>query len=59
MALNVDELVEIADQNGWVNITVAKRREPSDKGATHYAYVNEFKPKTNGFKSKTDDGLPF
>ena len=52
IALNVDELVEIAEPSGWVNLTIAKRREPSEKGATHYAYRNEFKP-------KTDDGLPF
>jgi len=52
VALNVDELVEIAEPSGWVNLTIAKRREPSEKGATHYAYRNEFKP-------KTDDGLPF
>jgi hypothetical protein len=48
----VDELVEIAEPNGWVNLTIAKRREPSEKGATHYAYKNDFKP-------KADDGLPF
>ena len=52
VALNVDELVEIADPSGWINLTIAKRREPSEKGATHYAYRNEFKP-------KTDNGLPF
>ena len=40
-------------ENGWVNLTIAKRREPSDKGATHYAYKNEFKPKSD------DEGLPF
>ena len=50
--INVDELVEMADSDGWVNLTIAKRREPSEKGATHYAYKNDFKP-------KTDDGLPF
>ncbi len=47
VAINVDELVEIADPNGWLNLTIAKRREPSEKGATHYAYKNEFKPKTD------------
>ena len=58
--INVDELVEMADSDGWVNLTIAKRMEVSDKGATHYAYENEFKPqKQAGYKSKTDDGLPF
>jgi len=53
VSINVDELVEIADPNGWINLTIAKRREPSEKGATHYAYKNEFKPKTE------EEGLPF
>tara|TARA_R100000808_G_scaffold11048_1_gene28794 strand:+ start:646 stop:813 length:168 start_codon:yes stop_codon:yes gene_type:complete len=52
-AFNVDELQSIA-QNGWVNITIAKRREPSEKGATHYAYMNEYKP-----KETQSDELPF
>jgi hypothetical protein len=53
----VDELVEMADSDGWVNLTIAKRMEVSDKGATHYAYENEFKPQKK--EPKTDDGLPF
>ena len=38
----MDELQKIA-KRGWVNITIAERREPSEKGAlkeTHYAYEN-------------------
>jgi len=58
--INVDELVEMADSDGWVNLTIAKRMEVSDKGATHYAYENEFKPQKQAeYKPKTDDGLPF
>lgn len=53
-AFGVDELNEHADENGWVNITIAERREPSDKGNTHYAYKDEFEP-----KKKDGDGLPF
>jgi len=54
--INVDELVEMADSEGWVNLTIAKRMEPSDKGATHYAYENDFKPqKQAGYKPKTND----
>ena len=52
-AFNVDELQSIA-QNGCVNITIAKRREPSEKGATHYGYKNEYKP-----KETQSDELPF
>ena len=48
----IAQLKEMSE-NGWVNLTIAERREPSDKGATHYAYKNEFKPKSD------DEGLPF
>jgi hypothetical protein len=64
-AFNVDELVEHADDNGWVNLVIAKRREPSDKGATHYAYFSDYKPENKPEKkpeyitAKEPDGLPF
>ena len=30
--------------NGWVNFDILKRREPSEKGMTHYAVLNTWKP---------------
>lgn len=30
--------------NGWVNLNVNKRREPSKKGATHYLVIDDWKP---------------
>jgi hypothetical protein len=44
-AFHIDELKEMANGQGWVNITIAKRKEASPKGATHYAYKNEYEPK--------------
>ena len=41
----VDELKEHADENGWVNIAISERRTPNEKGYTHYAYKDEWKPK--------------
>ena len=41
-AFKVSELQDHADENGWVNIVIAKRREVSEKGATHYAYKSEY-----------------
>ena len=41
-AFKVSELQEYADENGWVNLVIAKRREVSEKGATHYAYKSEY-----------------
>tara|TARA_R100001443_G_scaffold65363_1_gene74684 strand:+ start:1291 stop:1566 length:276 start_codon:yes stop_codon:yes gene_type:complete len=53
-------------KNGWVSMVIAERREPSEKGATHYSYVNDYEPPTENktsakkIKSTTgDDDLPF
>ena len=34
-------------KNGWVSMVIAERREPSEKGATHYSYVNTYEPPTD------------
>ncbi len=50
------------ESNGWVSITIAERKEPSEKGATHYAFENTYKPEPKQESKKTvveDDGLPF
>lgn len=39
----VDEL-QANSKNGWVSMVIAERKEPSEKGATHYAYVNDYEP---------------
>ena len=61
----LDELQKNS-KNGWVSMVISERREPSEKGATHYAYVNDFEPKekanaTPKQESSDDDssGLPF
>ena len=46
-AFKVSELQEHADENGWVNLVIAKRREVSEKGATHYAYKSEYQRQNN------------
>ena len=30
--------------DGWVNVDVGKRKEPSERGTTHYLTVNTWKP---------------
>ena len=42
--LKVEDLQANA-KNGWVSMVIAERKEPSEKGATHYAYVNDYEPK--------------
>ena len=60
----MDEL-KANSKNGWVSMVISERREPSEKGATHYAYVNDYEPpvKENTSSSKkvvkSNDDLPF
>ena len=61
--LKLDELQKIA-KNGWVQITIAERKTPSEKGATHYAFENTYeapKKETTGseFKTSDDTDVPF
>jgi hypothetical protein len=40
---DIETLREHLD-NGWVRIRISQRKSPSDKGQTHYATVNTWKP---------------
>ena len=57
--LKVEDLQKNS-KNGWISMVISESREPSEKGATHYAYVNDYKPteKSKATKEKDDD-LPF
>jgi hypothetical protein len=57
----VDEL-QANSKNGWISMVIAERKEPSEKGATHYAYVNDYEPqekKSNTSSKEEKDDLPF
>lgn len=41
--INAKELIKIAGEDGWVGLDICKRREPSEKGVTHYAVVDKWK----------------
>ena len=58
--IKLDDLKKI-EKKGWVSITIAERRQPSEKGATHYAYENTYEPKDPVEKLVQDnqDDLPF
>ena len=58
--LKVEDLQANA-KNGWVSMVIAERKEPSEKGATHYAYVNDYEQKQTEKSSnkKEDKDLPF
>jgi hypothetical protein len=72
----IKQLSDIKDKSDsdWANLIIARRREPSDKGVTHYVYQDTWQPdseyKPNKFdqhkskygseESKNDkDELPF
>ena len=57
MAIKVDDLQAIA-KKGWANITIAERREVSEKGATHYAFENTYEPEQKK-EVKDNDDVPF
>tara|TARA_R100000664_G_C2704866_1_gene103879 strand:+ start:319 stop:573 length:255 start_codon:yes stop_codon:yes gene_type:complete len=56
--LKVDELLKNS-KNNWISMVITERREPSEKGATHYAYVNDYEPKAEKKKEENDNDLPF
>ena len=43
-------------ENGWVNVKVCERREPSASGMTHYLQVDDWKP--NQDKNEGGDTAP-
>ena len=69
MSIKTDDMVKQLkelDDNGWVNLIVTRRTEPSDTGIPHYSYVDTWKPtkgagQTSGKKmvAEQDDDLPF
>lgn len=46
LSLTAEDVQKLQDNldNGWVNIDVKERREPSAKGFTHYCQINSWKP---------------
>ena len=58
--IKLDDLKKI-EKRGWVSITIAERKEPSEKGATHYAYENTYDPKNSVEKlvQENQDDAPF
>jgi hypothetical protein len=59
-AFNVEELASYA-KDGWVRIVISERRSPSEKGHTHYAYLDTFVPKQKAepVQEEEPDDIPF
>ncbi len=65
MSVKVEEFVsqlKSIEDNGWANLIVSKRKEPSDTGVTHYVKVDTWKPDPSKSKMSTEEkpsDLPF
>lgn len=44
MSFNLEKLQQYANEKGYVNITMSKRKEPGQYGDTHYFTLNDWKP---------------
>ncbi len=47
MSFNVEKLQQYANEKGYVNMTMSKRREVGQYGDTHYFTLNEYNPNNN------------
>jgi hypothetical protein len=75
LSFKADDVSLLANnlKDGWVNINISKRKEPSKLGMTHYGYIDDWLPQGKsdqaeaGFDSpppkreaaKPDGDLPF
>ncbi len=48
MSFNLEKLQQYANEKGYVNMTMSKRREPGQYGDTHYFTLNDWKPENAG-----------
>jgi hypothetical protein len=60
-SFKLEELKEHVTEDGWIRITIAERRSTSEKGQTHYAYVDNYVPKGRSESTPlpTGEDIPF
>lgn len=44
MSFNIEKLSQYANEKGYVNVTMSKRKEPGQYWDTHYFTLNDWKP---------------
>lgn len=48
LGFNVEELIKFAqahkNERGYLNLTVSKRKQPSDRGETHSVFLDDYVP---------------
>jgi len=59
-SIKLEDLKEFVNDSGYVNFDLLKRKEASEKGITHYAVLDEWKPEKQPEKPESkDEDLPF
>ena len=48
MSFNLEKLQQYANEKGYVDMTMSKRREAGQYGDTHYFTLNDWKPEGEG-----------
>ena len=48
ISFNIEKLSSYANDKGYVNLTLSKRKEVGQYGDTHYFTLNEWKPEDGG-----------
>ncbi|NDK09569.1 hypothetical protein GW846_02220 [Candidatus Gracilibacteria bacterium] len=46
ISVNIEKLQAFANEKGYVNMTMSKRKEPGQYGDTHYFTLNEWSPES-------------
>lgn len=53
MSFNIEKLSQYANEKGYVNVVMSKRKEPGQYGDTHYFTLNEWNPESNQSSPKS------
>ncbi|PIE85180.1 hypothetical protein CSA08_03490 [Candidatus Gracilibacteria bacterium] len=53
ISFNLEKLQQYANDKGYVNMTMSKRREPGQYGDTHYFTLNEYNPENSNSDNKS------
>lgn len=63
MSFNIEKLQQYANEKGYVNMTMSKRKEVGQYGDTHYFTLNEWSPEwgnnNTSSQSQNNDNTPW
>tara|TARA_R110000851_G_scaffold74298_1_gene164021 strand:- start:155 stop:403 length:249 start_codon:yes stop_codon:yes gene_type:complete len=55
MSFNLEKLAQYANEKGYINITMSKRKEVGQYGDTHSFTLNEWKPEQKKTEAKIEE----